>query len=426
MRKNLRVSLRRGFFLFLFAALFFAASFLPAQEPPSDEVALYDTSYDETAPSLGSVRWYRSDAAGMALEYIPSRLVALRNEYCLSIERVHPSELPVLLFPYLNEPYRVEKRTLYEKREESRRQWIFRDAKGLARLVSSGSTAFWDGTTDGDNDDEEKSSGFIEFRNSEGLIYRELRFEENSSEWEFLFFYDEDVLLRAETWFKEAPGGTTEENAVDADSADSADSTDSMQEPPPAAAEPFFIQVSTDYYLYSRIGALRSINRLLHEGANLSRITFPRIGAGFSSGDDMMAYGIAHNSRFLSDIHGRDSVKISYNLDSRGRILGEVWKNDDEEVLGEFINSWSGDRLVSILWKSPDEERLVEYEYDGEGNRILERNFNRGVLERRVTSRGDLDTEEIYFDGNLILRAVWDKGVRIFEERFSFGDGGRP
>jgi len=410
MRKNSPALLKRSLLLVLLASLFASAGLLSAQELSQDDV---EQPAEYSVPFQRNVSWYRSNAAGLALEFVPSRLAAMRGEFCLSTEQILPAELPEILLPYYNGLYRIEKRTLYENREESRCQYIFRDNAGLARLVASGRAGFWV------SGEEEDRAGFIEFRNSEGLIESELRFEENLSEWKFYFFYSEGVLLNTETWFREAP---------DSDSSSGEDEGEENMDEDPAAIEKKavtvereFVKVSTDYYLYSRIGSLRSIDRHLHEAAAQTRVVFPRIGSGFFAYDEMMAYGIAHNSQFLADIRSPEGVKVSYSLDGRGRILGEVWKNDDDEVLGEFTNIWSGDRLKSILWKSPNEERLVEYDYDSDGNRITERNFNRGVLERRVTTRGDLDTEEIFMEGMIILRAVWEKGVKIFEERLFFG-----
>jgi hypothetical protein len=70
-----------------------------------------------------------------------------------------------------------------------------------------------------------------------------------------------------------------------------------------------------------------------------------------------------------------------------------------------------------VHWKSGDDERLTEYEYDSAGDRMLERNFNRGILERTVRSTGNRDIEELYMNGRIVLRAVWEDGRKISEER---------
>ena len=128
---------------------------------------------------------------------------------------------------------------------------------------------------------------------------------------------------------------------------------------------------------------------------------------------------------FLSDVYNMKGVTIHYSLDGRGRILTELWESENGDAIGEIRNTWSGDRLDSVLWESPGQERLVEFEYDGKGNRIVERNLRNGVLERSVTSRNGLDTEEIYMNGILILKAVWEDGLKISEERITPPRGGR-
>ena len=88
------------------------------------------------------VLWYRSNASGMALQQIPSRIAALRHEHALSVVAIPqgqlPGMLPELLRPYYEGNLRVELRTLHENGEESRRQWIFRDARGINRVLAAG------------------------------------------------------------------------------------------------------------------------------------------------------------------------------------------------------------------------------------------------------------------------------------------------
>ncbi|MDR1100104.1 MAG: hypothetical protein LBL28_06440, partial [Treponema sp.] len=89
----------------------------------------------EESPS-GPPRWFRSNAAGMALEEIPSRIAALRNEYALGLDYIPSGELPAILIPYYEAPWQVEIRILYKNGDESRRQWIFRDPEGMSRLIA--------------------------------------------------------------------------------------------------------------------------------------------------------------------------------------------------------------------------------------------------------------------------------------------------
>jgi hypothetical protein len=80
---------------------------------------------------------------------------------------------------------------------------------------------------------------------------------------------------------------------------------------------------------------------------------------------------------------------------------------------------------MSALWRSIDDERLIEFEYDNDGNRIVERNFRNGILERSVTAQNGMDIEEIFMNGRLVLRAFWEDGVKISEERIT-PPRGRP
>jgi len=366
----------------------------------------------------------------MALEPIPSRLAALRGEYCLSIGMTNPGDLPALLLPYYDTSFRIELRVLYEKGKEIRRQWIFRDNLNFARLTASGTAGLFglDGSADA------KKTGFIEIRDAGGFITRELQFADDLSQWEFLYFYKDDTntLVRVETRFKEAPAPTpavpapAEDAAVPAaQGAESPAGTNEGAEEssnvPPAEkeAEPVFVPMYTDYYRYTRSGSLRAIDRSLQEGAaaKLSRITFPRLGSDSSSSLEMAIQGVSNTSEFFTDINPPEDAQITYTLDNRARVLTEVWKDKDGKIVGEYIDTWSGDRLQSVRWKSDDDERLIEYDYDSSGNRIAERDFRQGVLERSVTSRDGKDTEEIYMNGKLILRAHWENGKKISEER---------
>ena len=364
------------------------------------------------------IRWYRSNSAGMTLELIPSQAAALRNEYCLSVQPVLSIDIPEILIPYYEDLFTIELRLLYENSSEIRRQWIFRDLRGVVRLTSSGSSGLYSGaffaenTADEeksgeedpeDGDFEEKISGFIEIRDNEGSLTRELRFEEDRSAWDSRYNYREKALFSAETWYRPPPSGESRAGTAPYGV--------------PEADDPGFFQVSTDYYRYSRSGSLRAIDRTLHEetGSNM-RIGFPAIGTGLSRDGELFTGGIAYTSQFLQDIYSPEGTTISYSFDSRGRITREVWKDPDDTIIGEFRNTWDGDRLSAVLWKSNDEERLVEYEYDSSGSRILERNFKNQELERIVRSHDEKDTEEIYMNGNLVLRAYWEKGLKISEE----------
>ena len=414
----------------------------------------------------GEVRWYRSNSSGIALEFIPSRLAALRNEYCISVERPDPNRIPGVIIYYYYDAFTVELRILYENRKEVRRQWVFRDSSGLARLSSSGSPGFFAGVNAGE---EESINGFIEIRNREGFITRELHFDEDRAEWEFVYSYRDGILISAETWYKEPPlpppimdeteeSEESEEEIAEAAEAEESEHVEAVITDAIAAAEetesagegisegdlassggiagkssgtaeylePVFVLICTDYYRYSRPGSLRAIERIINrEAGDITRIPFPRIGPGGPQVGEILVPRIAYVPEFLIGVYSSAGERVDYTIDGRGRVLTEVWKDEDSRVIGEIINSWDGDRLASILWESREQVLLVEYEYDGEGNRIVERNFRQGVLERSVANRGGLDIEEIYVNGRLMLRAVWEKGLKISEERIQPPGGSR-
>jgi len=438
----------------LTAAVLFAAGIL-AQELP----------LVEGASSGAAIRWYRSNASGMALEQINSQLAALRNEYSLSVQSIEPSRLPWILplniRPYYDESFRVELRTLYKEgssfrmeEAEVRRQWIFRNARGMTAVVASGSPGFFDGESrqaaspvqkeevnvdvdegsEGEEEEEAKElkiNGIIEMRNNAGLVTRELQFDQDLSEWDFRYFYRENTLLRAETWFKEAPllppAALEEEAALgEPELEDSEDGVPDGAASPAAtdAKDPVLVRTYTDYYRYTRSGSLRAIDRVIHSDVSArSRVGFPRLGPGVSYGEDIVTQGGAYTAGFFMGVSSPEGTTISYNLDNRGRILGEVWKDENGKILGELKNTWSGDRLRSVSWVSEDENRLIEYEYDSKGNTSVERNFSFGELERVMNYGDDSETEEIYMNGRLVLRAYWENGSKVKEERI-FSSGG--
>ena len=354
MPKNLPV-LYKIIFIFLLSFLFL--SYLPAQEAPN------------------IVRWYRSNSSGMALDLIASRLVALRYEYSLSVEYI-PSGyaatfIPPSLLSYYQSSYNVEFRTLFFNGQEHRHQWIYRDRNNIVRLNASGR---------GEGD-----FTVIEINNQRGQLEREFRFELDSSEWEFRFFYNEADLIYIDSYYKEN-------------------------------SESELVRLTRDNYIYTRSGSIRGIDRTVfgQEGIELSRLSFPRMDNVLT--DDFI-HGIVYTSSFLQNISVATAVRINYIVDNRGRVTSEIWYDEEEQIVGEFTNVWTNERLMSVLWQSAYDERLVEYSYDNDGNRISESNYRNGILERTVAFSGNREVEEIFLSGRLILRAIWEDGIRISEER---------
>jgi hypothetical protein len=438
--------------------------------------------------------WYVSNAGGMALEPAFSR-AALRSKYALSVGTASLPDLPGRLRKYYDPSYRIELRCLYEEGLVTRRQWSFRDAAELARLAA----VF-----------EDDNSGFIELYNADKLISESHQISADGSDYITYYFYNNSVLLRAETrlytpFLAEAetpPEGTDMETAEKATvEPEAAVSATALTEPvlaasaktaaaepeaaasataptepvlaasaktaaaepevaasatalaelvpaasaktaaaePAAAAsataltEPVPVTAAkregegteepvwTDYYRYNRSYGLRSVERRFYRTPAADQETAfyrsPQHILGVVAESEFVKPGSVFSSDFFEDVIINSGDRILYSTDARGRILRETRRDENDTVLGEVINTWSGDRLDSVLWKSETEERLIEYDYNDQGDRIFERNFRDGVLERTVRRNGEREVEELYMNGVVILRAIWEDGRKISEER---------
>ncbi|MDR2797577.1 MAG: hypothetical protein LBB80_04475 [Treponema sp.] len=384
-------------------------------------LVLLMTATRDAAP----VDWYRSNAAGMILEGIPSRIAALRNQYCLSVEFMAAQDLPEPLQAYYRPAYRIELHTLYEEGEESRRQWIFRNEQGKTMLVSSlMSTPVPESDEEGDpvSASEEQSAeptpekprftGFIEiydFLNGNNLLMEEHHFAEEGTETITAYFYRQQLLIRAETRIKTPVPAEGEEGES------------------PGTVSEKIEPVLSDYYRYSRFHALRAVERVYHQEVSadprVTRLQFPHLGLQAAVEEQKKAFvspSTAYGSEFLQDLpleaaHAGD--RVVYTTDERGRIVTEITQDEAGTILKEIHNTWERDRLAAVDWKSGEEERRIEYTYDGSGDRILERNYLNGVLERLVRKDKGQEIEELYMNGRLILRAIWEDGRKISEER---------
>jgi hypothetical protein len=319
-------------------------------------------------------RWYRSNASGMMLEEIFSRLAALKNDHALSRASGSFEDLAEELKPYVEglwaeagiEVPSVEIRTLYEKGKAVRCQWIVRSGGITRGLAAFGVSA-------------ELRAGFMELYDGQGLVAGEHQFMAGK-ETVTAYFYRGTSPVRAETLERE--GG--EERLL-----------------------------YTDRYRYRRSGSLRTAERRYHNEGAPVRLSFRE---GFPQADERFIDPAGYGMDMLESIHLDEGYRVVYDIDERGRVVSETYYDKEDALLGVLNNAWSGDRLDSVSWKG-DEERLTEYEYDAEGNRTLERNYRNGIIERTVERDGKNDREELYMDGKLILRAFWEDGRKISEER---------
>jgi hypothetical protein len=365
----------------------------------------------------------------MALEETPSRLAALRNEYALGLDYLSPGELPEILVRWYEAPWRVEVHVLYEDGQESRRQWIFRDSAGMARLVAvfdqdllnlpppepaagpaSGASGEAPLERAAEGGGEEAAAelyrepeapprriltGFIERYNEDGQIIAEDLLLEGGEETGTVFFYRRRQLIRAE-----------------------------MRRKPPSEGGGQTIPVFTDFYRYSRSDSLRMVERIYHEGAEAGspvRLRFPHMVLAAAADKNFIGPGAFYATGFPEEFLIGEADRVVYTTDNRGRILTEIRQNNTGAVIAELFNTWTGERLSSVLLKAGNDEWLTEYTYNSRGDRVIERNYRGGVLERMVRIEGDREVEELFMNGVIILRAIWEGGRKISEERIRGG-----
>jgi hypothetical protein len=344
----------------------------------------------------GPPRWFRSNAGGMALEEIPSRLGALRNKYALVIDYVAPDEMDPRLSPFYKDGYFIEIRILYNEKKESRKQWLFRDEFGNTRvnavfrlIKDEDIPAEPEPEKPGAKASEDKvPGGFIEVFNENGRISRDYSLFEDGSEILTGYFYNEGVLVRAETREK-------------------------------AAKALEYRKMYTDNYRYNRSYSLRNVERIFHESVGIEpvRLVFPGRVLDVTREKDFIKEKLIFTSDFLDIQQASSGERMVFDTDSKGRVLGETLYNSKNEVVWTVKNTWVGDRIVVILKIEGGEERRIEYDYDGSGNRIAERDLRNGILERQVLINGAKETEELYLNGAVVLRAFWEDGRKISEER---------
>jgi len=401
--------------------LFLAAGFVAITQETGDEENHYQDGLEgelysleegeeggaepEFIPVYRPPRWFRSNAGGMAIEETPSRLGALRSKYALLIDYVAADELDPRLLPFYKDEYSIEIRILYMERKESRRQWLFRDKDDNTKVnavfrmfqdeeapdAAEPEAPAVDGETGepGAKKPEGKTpGGFIEVFNDNGRIFRDYSLFEDNSEILTAYFYNENTLIKTETQTKDA---------------------DNLE----------YKKTYTDIYRYNRSYSLRNVERIFHEPAGIDpvRLLFPARALEAAYEKDFLKEKLTFSSDFLGGYPVDAGFRIVYDTDSKGRVLSETLYNSKNEVVWTLENTWAGDRIAAILKIEGDDKRLIEYDYDSSGSRIAERDFRNGVLERQVFIDGNKETEELYLNGVVVLRAFWEDGRKISEER---------
>jgi len=368
---------------------------------------------------FNGARWFRSNSGGMALEEIPSRITALRNEYALLIEFGEKEELPEFLYPFYDGKYFIEIRVLYEKGEKARTQWIFRDTGGKSRLV-----AVFTEKEAGEEKPEEEAR--IEVYEAEEELDENFGSSGNAGISAhknnisgFIEVYDENSFLSAEyRYFQD--GGRSRTDYVFKDGL-LLSSAFFLWEDGDGGGE--YARVHADFFRYNRSSFLRSVRRIFYKDREISSLDDPVVIA-FPAGimaaaREKLFSGERHNSYpefFGNVLAGKDS-KMSYSTDEKGRILSQTFYDADDNVIWVIYNTWRDERIISTVKEEGNIVNLAEYEYNSSGDRVLERNYTNGVLERVVRSQGKTDIEELYLNGNIILQAVWEDGRKVSETR---------
>jgi hypothetical protein len=421
-------------------------------------------------------RWFRSNAGGMTLEEIPSRLGALRHEYALLIDYVTVDDMDPRLIPFYKDEYIIEIRVLYKEGKESRRQWLFRNADGNTRVnavfrliedepqpsaesvelevpdepktegtsalagqetetmipggdasskddaasmgdadfpgltladtetpapeaasgesapsaegaVAEGSPSLEGAASDTKKNETKARGGFIEVYNENGQISRDYSLFKDGSEILTAYFYNGSALIRAETQERDA---------------------DNLE----------YRKTHTDNYRYNRSYSLRNVERVFHTaGIDPVYLVFPGRVIDAAYEKDFIKGKLTLASEFLGINQVDDGFRMVYDTDSKGRVLSETLYNGKDEVVWTLKNTWVGDRITAILKTEDGDESLIEYDYNASGDRIAERDIRNGVLERQVLIDGAKETEELYLNGVIVLKAFWEDGRKISEER---------
>jgi len=331
-------------------------------------------------------RWFRSNIGGMPLEETFTSFTALRNEYALSIDFVYHGDVPDFLYSYYEENYLVEIRTLHRNRQPIRVQWIFRDIEKNTRV-----NAVFINSTVTNEGQVINRTGFVEIFDDKLFLISEYRFFDDGGIIRIDFEYNEDFLISAmvSVW-------------------DDGDN---------------YLSLYTDYYFYNNSLSLRTIERVFHRTTQLGLnnpvlISFPRRmmdierNAGMFVTERQNLY-----PDFFGDIFVAEESKIIYDTDIRGRTVSQTYYSEDGEVEWVIQNTWLDNRIISTTKIEGDNIQMAEFEYNSNGDRILERNYKNGVLERVVYTDGNIDTEELYMNDTVVLRAIWEDGVKISETR---------
>jgi hypothetical protein len=283
----------------------------------------------------------------------------------------------------------MEQRLLYERGELKRRQWIFRDAGGVTRVNASLPA---DLSTVGNVEGGEVPP-FIEIFSSARVLTETHQYLA-SGVYTTRYSYREGLLIKAETFLDGAP-------------------------------------LWTDNYRYSRKALLRGVERNYYEAGSYAESLQgtssapPALPASIELREappipGFISPAVNYDNSIMTDVLGSiysvKAARVIYDTDSQGKVLTETRYDKDDNVLAVLNNEWANDKIMQINWTAGSDAGRVVFRYSGK-DRISEEDYRNGVLERKVSARGDEEIEEIFMNGKVILRAVWKDGRKQSEER---------
>ena len=386
-------------------------------EPEEKELIDFKKDFDKNKNNWTKpARWFRSNSAGMALEEMESRFKALRYPYALAINYVSDEEIPEYLLSYFNENYYVEVRILYKNGEQAKTQWIFRDENGNTKLnavllepepeieTEQKSQEIKKEETEVAEEDEEEQEGGEE----KIVIVKDIKNRKG-----FIEIFDENYFLTSEYRYFEDGKVEKTEYELKNNLLVTAEYSISLKN------DNNFKASYTDYYRYNRSLSLRNIERIFKDDIKISpaTVSFPRRIM------DSIKTGIAINERinlypdFFGNISVSDGYKMNFNIDDKGRILGQTLYNEENKLIWTIQNTWKDNRIVSTVKTEGETVLTAEYSYNRDGEMTQEKNLKNGVLERVVSIEGDTEIEELYMNNAVVLRAVWEDGRKISETR---------
>jgi len=365
-----------------------AAEAISEEENPVIDDIFSDYVFTAEMPYwVKPLRWFRSNKGGMALEEVASQLIATRGEYALAIGFANKEKLPENILPYYNDEFFIESRVLHKNGKPERTQWIFRDRNGTSRL-----NAVLLETSE--SKDKKQKSGFVEIFDESSFLISEYNFSEDGKKNRTDYNYKDGFLisLAVFSWEDNPEGGE-------------------------------YRREYADFMRYNRSLYLRSVERVYYTARKITLadepliVSLPRDLTNVTLIKDQIGEKINTYPEFFGDVFLEKDSKIVYTTDTRSRVVSQTFYDDEGNILWVIRNTWLNDRIISTVKTENGTESMAEFEYNSAGDRIIERNYKNGILERLVRTEGKKETEELYINNVVVLRAVWENGRKISETR---------